>query len=141
MRTAGSNAECGLPVGMCLAAGSLMPAFDLRKRTREFALQVLTLVDDLPPDRITDVLVRQLVKSSTSVGANYRASCRARSPADFVAKMAIVEEEADESAYWLELLVAARRVGAARVAPLIAEADELTAIFVASIKTAKRRVR
>jgi four helix bundle protein len=118
-----------------------MPAFDLRKRTREFALQVLTLVDDLPPDRITDVLVRQLVKSSTSVGANYRASCRARSPADFVAKMAIVEEEADESAYWLELLVAARRVGAARVAPLIAEADELTAIFVASIKTAKRRVR
>ncbi|MBI4841838.1 MAG: four helix bundle protein [candidate division NC10 bacterium] len=75
---------------------------DLTRRTRLFALAVIRLVESLPKGRIADVLGRQLLRSGTSVGANYRAACRARSTADFIAKMGLVEEELDESAYWKE---------------------------------------
>lgn len=112
---------------------------DLRRRTRLFALAVIRLVESLPKGRIADVLGRQLLRSGTSVGANYRAACRARSTADFIAKMGLVEEELDESIYWMELLVDGKTVRADTVEALMREADELLAITVSSIKTAKAR--
>jgi four helix bundle protein len=112
---------------------------DLTRRTRLFALAVIRLVDSLPRGRVADVLGGQLLRSGTSVGANYRAACRARSVADFIAKMGLVEEELDESAYWMELLVEAQVVTQDKVGPLMREADELLAITVSSIKTAKAR--
>jgi len=112
---------------------------DLTRRTRLFALAVIRLVDSLPRGRVADVLGGQLLRSGTSVGANYRAACRARSVADFIAKMGLVEEELDESAYWMELLVEAQVVTPDKVEPLMRESDELLAITVSSIKTAKAR--
>jgi four helix bundle protein len=82
---------------------------NLKQRTKRFALSVIKFVDELPRDRISDVLGRQLLRCGTSVGANYRSACRARSSADFIAKMGIVEEESDESAYWLELFFRCRK--------------------------------
>jgi four helix bundle protein len=82
-----------------------MNADELRQRTRAFALRIIRLVEALPQTRSAEVIGKQLLRCGTSVGANYRASCRAKSQADFVAKMGIVEEEADESIYWMELLV------------------------------------
>jgi len=82
-----------------------MNADDMKRCTRRFALDAIKLVESLLKGRTADVLGRQLIRSGTSVGANYRAACRAKSPADFISKMGTVEEEADESAYWLERLV------------------------------------
>jgi four helix bundle protein len=110
---------------------------DLKRRTRHFALSVIRLTDALPRTRTTEVVARQLLRSGTSVGANYRAACRARSVADFVSKMGIVEEEADESIYWMELLVDSGCVPADGVQALLQEANELLAITVSSIKTAR----
>ena len=110
---------------------------ELKRRTRRFALDVIRLVDSLPRSKTTEVIGRQLLRSATSVGANYRAACRARSSADFVSQMGIVEEEADESMYWMELLVDSGCTPAERVEALLREADELLAITVSSIKTAR----
>jgi four helix bundle protein len=110
---------------------------ELKRRTRQFALDVIRLVELLPRSRTTEVLGKQLLRSGTSVGANYRAACRAKSSADFVSKMGIVEEEADEAIYWMELLVDSGCVGADGVHALLQEADELLAITVSSIKTAR----
>ena len=110
---------------------------ELRSRTKRFAIDVIRFAKTLPRDQITAVMARQLVKSGTSVGANYRSSCRAKSRPDFVAKMAIVEEEADETRYWLEILVESGTVKRDLVADLLDEADQLVRIFVASIKTAR----
>jgi four helix bundle protein len=110
---------------------------ELKRRTRQFALDVIRLVELLPRSRTTEVLGKQLLRSGTSVGANYRAACRAKSSADFVSKMGIVEEEADEAIYWMELLVDSGCVRAAGVRALLQEADELLAIAVSSIKTAR----
>ncbi len=110
---------------------------DLKKRTKDFALRVIKLVESLPNTRTSDVLGKQLLRSGTSVGANYRAACRARSAAEFQAKMGIVEEEADESCFWIELLADSKQVKDARVAELLKEAGELTAIAVTSIKTSR----
>lgn len=111
---------------------------NLKERTRKFALDIIELVDALPNDRISKVLGNQLLRSGTSVGANYGSANRAKSPADFIAKMGIVEEEADEAAYWVDLLEAVRRLPAAKARPLMQEAGELTAIAIASIRTARR---
>lgn len=111
---------------------------NLKERTRAFALSVIKLVESLPSDRVSNVLGNQLLRSGTSVGANYRSATRAKSPADFVAKMGIVEEEADESAYWTDLLEVSGRLKPVVARPLIKEAGELTAIAVASIRTARR---
>lgn len=81
-----------------------MKADEMKQRTRVFALRVIRLVEALPKTRTAEVLGKQLLRCGTSVGANYRASCRAKSQADFIAKMGIVEEEADEAIYWIELL-------------------------------------
>lgn len=112
---------------------------DLRRRTTDFALDVIRFTETLPRTRTADVLGRQLLRCGTSVGANYRAACRARSNAEFIAKMGIVEEEADETLYWLELLTLADCVAPEASSPLLDEADQLLAITVASIRTARQR--
>ncbi|HLE32943.1 MAG TPA: four helix bundle protein [Bacteroidota bacterium] len=114
-----------------------MDSNDLKKRTKRFALDVIELVSEVPSNRASDILCRQLLRSATSVGANYRSACRARSKADFISKITIVEEEADESLYWLELLTESGIERYESIVPLIREADELTAIFTAAGKTAK----
>ena len=112
---------------------------ELKQRTNKFALRVLDLADALPRTRSGNVIPGQIIRSGTSVAANYRALCRAKSRADFINKTSIVEEEADESCFWLQLLIDRGLLAAGRVQPLLKEANELTAIFVASRKTAARQ--
>jgi four helix bundle protein len=112
---------------------------DLKQRTKEFALRVIRLVEALPKGRTADILGKELLRSGTSVGANYRAACRARSNADFISKMGIAEEEADEWLYWMELLIEAEIVKSVELESLMKEANELLAITVSSIKTARRK--
>lgn len=109
----------------------------LKQRTKLFALRVMRLTDSLPRRMAADILGRQVLRSATSVAANYRSACRARSRADFISKMGIVEEEADESGLWLELLAESGLVKTAKLVELQREASELTAIAVASIRTAR----
>jgi four helix bundle protein len=111
---------------------------DLQIRTKQFALEVIKFSEGLPKDDTSRILGRQLLRSGTSVGANYRAACRSKSKPAFISKMGDVLEEADESGYWLELLVDARKVGLQTAAPLLGEAKELVAIAISSINTAKR---
>ena len=113
---------------------------EFKERTKKFAVRTIRLVDALPVRRSTEVIARQLLKSATSVGANYRAACRGRSDAEFIAKLGIVEEEADESAFWLEVLVEANIVKEELVANLHQEANEIVAMVVASIKTTRARM-
>ena len=110
---------------------------EMKSRTKEFALRVVRLVQALPRGQMADILGKQLLRSGTSVGANYRAACRAKSRADFISKMGIVEEEADESMYWMELLIESRLVRHDDVADLLDEADQLVAMTVSSIQTAR----
>jgi four helix bundle protein len=110
---------------------------ELLQRTKAFALRVIKAVRALPADEVGNVLGRQLLRSGTSVGANYRAACRAKSSADFLNKLKIVEEECDESLYWMELLVESGSMPLRRLAALMREGDELLAIFVSAIKTTK----
>jgi four helix bundle protein len=110
---------------------------DLRIRTKDFALRILRLYRSLPFRDDARVVGKQLLRSGTSVGANYRAACRARSKAEFIAKMGIVLEEADETVFWLELLSEGGIVRREKLDALLNEANELTSIFVASLRTAK----
>jgi four helix bundle protein len=110
---------------------------ELKDRTKQFALRVIRMTDTLPQRVAADVLGRQVLRSATSVAANYRSACRARSRADFISKMGIVEEEADESGLWFELLVESGLVSNEKLTELQREANELTAIAVASIRTAR----
>jgi four helix bundle protein len=110
-----------------------------KARTRELGLRVIRLVEALPRGRASDVIARQVLRSATSVGANYRAACRAKSTADMIAKLSIVEEEADETLYWLELLVEADLMPKTRLADLMRETDEIIAMTVASIKTLRTK--
>ena len=112
---------------------------NLKDRTKKFALRVILLTEALPKGRTADVIGKRLLRSGTSVGANYRAACRARSVADFIAKMGIVEEETDESIYWMELLVETGLMNKERLEELMKEANEILAIVVTSIKTTKNR--
>ena len=114
---------------------------ELMARTKAFALDVVRAVEDLPRGRTSDVVGKQLLRAGTSVGANYRAACRARSRKEFVAKMGIVEEEADEAQFWLELIVERGMLDESRVGPLRSEAAQVVAIAVASIRTARRTPR
>src|SRR5438876_6735481 len=117
--------------------GESLPPRDLRERTKAFALAIVRLVDALPRSRAADVIGHQLLRAGTSVAANYRSARRARSRKEFLAKMGIVEEEADESSFWLELLEEARLVTSERVVELQREAGQLVAITIASIHTAR----
>jgi four helix bundle protein len=116
-----------------------MTADELKAHTRAYGLRVSHLVDVLPQRRSADVMGRQLLRCATSVGANYRAACRARSRAEFVAKLGIVEEEADESLYWMELMAEAGLVESAHGTELIQEGNELLSTAVAAIKTARMK--
>ncbi len=110
-----------------------------KERTKVLALRIMRLVEGLPNTRSADVIARQLLRSATSVGANYRAACRAKSGPDMITKLKIVEEEADETAYWLELLAEGRSLPQDELAALMQETNELLAMTVASIRTLRRR--
>jgi four helix bundle protein len=109
-----------------------------KARTKAYALRVIKVVDALPRDTVSKTLGLQLLRSGTSVAANYRAAVRGKSAADFTAKMGIVEEECDESLLWMELLIDSGRIRAGRLSSLMTEGGEILAITVASIKTARR---
>ena len=109
---------------------------ELLERTKQFALRIFKLVDALPRTIQGRAVAAQLIRSGTSVAANYRAACRARSKPEFVAKLGVVEEEADESAFWLELIIETDLLSAAKVKPLLVEAGEIVAIMASSKKTA-----
>ena len=110
-----------------------------KERTKTLGICVIQLLGELPKTRTSDVISRQLLRSATSIGANYRAACRGKSTADVIAKLGIVEEEADESIYWLELLMECHIVPAARVTWLLSELNEIIAMTVASVKTLRAR--
>lgn len=112
-----------------------------KARTKQLALRVIRLVESLPKDMTANVIRRQVLRSATSVGANYRAACRAKSVADMIANLSIVEEEADETLYWLELLVEAGLMPETRLSDLMQEANEIVAMVVSSIKTLRQRQR
>jgi four helix bundle protein len=108
---------------------------EFKHRTKQVALRVIRLVEALPKKSTAEVIGRQLMRSATSVGANYRAACRGKSPAHVINKLSIVEEEADETLYWMELLVETGLMSEARLASLIAETNQIVAMTVRSIKT------
>jgi four helix bundle protein len=112
---------------------------EFKDRTKRVGLRVVRLVESLPPNRTADGLGRQLLRSGTSIGANDRAACRGRSRKDVIAKLGIVEEEADETVYWLEMLVDAGIVPGPRLGDLVAEVNEIVAMTVASIKTLRNQ--
>lgn len=127
-------ADCGLRIFR-------MTQEELKHRTRQFALRVIKLVEIFPNTYLGRHVGGQLIRSSTSVPANYRAACRAKSNPDFIAKMGTVEEEADESAFWIEFAVDSKLVKSHLISDLLDEANQLVAIFVASINTARGRRR
>lgn len=114
-----------------------MNAEDLKKRTKEFGLRIIKLSEVLPNSKVSNMICNQLLRCGTSVGANYRAACRARSKPDFISKAGISIEEADESIYWMEMLIEAEIISKERLAALLKEADEIVAILTASVKTAR----
>lgn len=114
---------------------------ELKQRTKAFALRVLKLIDAMPETRAARILAGQLGGAGTSVGANYRAACRSRSSAEMISKFAVVEEEADECGFWLELIADHEVMSGTQLALLRKEASELTAIMVASRKTLLARNR
>ncbi len=116
-----------------------MTSEELKKRTKAFALRCVKLAGTFPKDNAGNVISRQLIRSSTSVAANYRASCSARSHADFLNKLGIVEEEADETIFWIDFAPEAGLVKFELVDQLIKEGKEILAIIIASQKTAKAR--
>lgn len=112
---------------------------ELKARTKQFALRILNLADTLPNTAIGKLIKGQIIRCGTSVASNYRASCRARSHADFIAKLGIVEEEADESAFWMEVIIDRKLLQKELVEPLLNEAYDLVAIMVSSKKTARKK--
>ena len=114
---------------------------ELKSRTKQFALRVLKVIAAMPKTIEGRAIANQLVRSGTSVAANYRAACRARSKTEFVAKMGVVLEEADETQLWLELIIESRLLSSKQVEPLLKEASELVAIFVTSRKSASANLK
>ncbi len=111
---------------------------DMIQRTKSFATRVVKLYRSLPASRDAQIIGQQVFRSGTSVGANYRAACRGRSKADFISKLGITLEEVDESLYWMELLIETKIIKIDRLHPLMKEADEITAILVTTIKSARK---
>ena len=114
-----------------------MTSAQMKERTKQFTLRVIRLVKQLPKDQVSHVLGNQLLRSGSSVGANYRAACRARSKAEFRAKLGIVEEEGDESLFWMEILLDTGMMSRTQLGDLMKEADEIVAIVVSSIKSSR----
>ena len=117
-----------------------MTTNELKLRTKNFSLMVIDLVEKLPNSISVKVIANQIVKSGTSVGANYRAVCRARSDKEFVSKMNIVLEEADETLFWIEIIIAKQWMSNPELEAIWKEGNELTAIFVSSLKTVNDRI-
>ena len=117
-----------------------MDADELKKRTQIFALDIIRFVQGIPNRDSAIIIGRQLLRCGTSVGTNYRAACRAKSRVDFIAKLKIVEEECDETIYWLELLSAIRLGNESAIAALLDEAGQILSIIVASIRTARNPI-
>ena len=113
----------------------------MQERTFQFGLAILRLASSLPKTKETEAIVRQTVRSATSVGANYRSACRAKSKADFVFKLSISEQEADETIYWLEVLIGSGYLTQSSVAGLVKEGHELLAILTSSGRTARTSIR
>src|ERR1041384_2705835 len=112
---------------------------EFKSRTKKLALRVIKMVEALPKRQTADIIGKQLLRSATSVGANYRAACRGKSPADVLHKLAIVEEEADESLYWMELLIESGIIPEAKLTSLMSETNEIVAMIVSSIKTLRAK--
>ena len=112
---------------------------DLQTRTKQYAFRIIKLTEALPKTNTARVLGNQLLRSGTSVAANYRAACRARSRAEFIAKLGIIIEEADESEFWLEMIVEAALMKKERIQPLLGETKEIISIMVASRKSARKK--
>jgi len=117
-----------------------MTTLEMKSRTKRYALRVVKAVQALPNDRVANILGGQLLRSGTSVGANYRAVCRAKSKADFLNKMKIVEEECDESLFWMELLVESEGFPQKKLGTLMTEGDEILSIVVASLRTTREHL-
>ena len=114
---------------------------EFKDRTKKLALRVIRLVGKLPNNYIAEVIGKPLLRSATSVGANYRAACRGKSTADLIAKLGIVLEEADECLYWMEILIEAELVAAEKLKSLMSETNEIVAMIVASIKTLRTKTK
>ena len=110
---------------------------EMKLRTKRFALRIIKLVESLENTRTSEIIGKQLLRSGTSVGANYRAACRAKSTADFISKLSIVEEETDECVYWIEMLVESNQIRQNLVENLLDEANQILSIVVKAIKTSK----
>ena len=132
-RGRGLNSDCRMPIA---ESEKVVRTADLKARTKQFALRVMKMVDALPRTIQGRTIAKQIIRSATSVAANYRAACRARSRAEFIAKIGVVEEEADESCFWLELIIDSGLLTDERIRPLLSEAGELVAIMAASRKSA-----
>ncbi|HEY3344137.1 MAG TPA: four helix bundle protein [Anaerolineaceae bacterium] len=113
---------------------------ELKRRTKQFGLRVIKVVDGLPHQRAADMIAKQLLRSGTSVGANYRSACRGKSIPDWIAKVSISIEEADESLYWMEMLVEANLLPKEKLTDLMQEANEIISILTASVKTARNNL-
>jgi len=111
----------------------------IKQRTKKIGLDVIKLIDELPSKPSSWVISKQLIRCSTSIGANYRATCRAKSSPDFINKLKIVEEEADETIYWLEIIEESGLLSSQKIAEIKRETNEILAITVASIKTMKKK--
>jgi len=120
--------------------GDCMDAEELKKRTKQLGLRIIKLIELLPSSKAANVIGNQLLRSGTSVGANYRSACRARSKPDFISKASISIEEADESLYWMEMLVEAEIMPKEKLAVLMKETDEIVATLTASVKTARASI-
>jgi four helix bundle protein len=118
-----------------------MTETEFKERTKQIALRIIKLVESLPSTRSAGIIGKQLLRSGTSVGANYRAACRGKSSADVLHKLAIVEEEADESLYWMELLIDSKIVPGKKLIVLMSDVNEIVAMTVASIRTLRRKQR
>ncbi len=116
-----------------------MTKSELKDRTKAFALRVMKMVDSLPKTEKGRVVTRQILRSGTSVAANYRAACRGRSPAEFAAKLGIALEECDETAFWLELIRDGELIPGRSLRSVIQEADELCAILFSACRTTKKQ--
>jgi four helix bundle protein len=114
---------------------------EFKRRTKDIAIRVLTLVESLPRSTSASVIGRQIVRSGTAIGSNYRAACRALSRADLIAKLGHVEEEADETLYWMELLIERQIVTAPKLQPLMSEVNEVLSMTVASIQTLRVKIQ
>lgn len=112
---------------------------EFKRRTKQLGLRVIKVVEALPKNLVTEVIGKQLLRSATSIGANYRTACRAKSAPDIINKLKMVEEESDETLYWLEMLIEAGLIPQPRLADLMSETNEILAMTVASLKTLRQR--